>query len=139
MHLLDAVHVDCFVSNTCIGCPYDQLQLKLRAWSPWCRYHFSYNVSTGYAAPCVFQCNVRAATWLHLLVVTWPCLLDAGDALEWACVLQLALMYVQWPAEVVDSPAMASVFGPDGALLHRGVRARVGVYRGTMSRIIPHR
>jgi class 3 adenylate cyclase len=31
------------------------------------------------------------------------------------------------------------VHGPSGELLYRGVRARVGIYKGEITRIIPHR
>lgn len=54
----------------------------------------------------------------------------SGDALEWACVLNLALMCVHWAPEVLASPAAAEVHSPTtGELLHRGIRPRIGIYR----------
>ena len=54
-----------------------------------------------------------------------PPLAPPGAALEWACVLHLALMCVHWAPEVLASPAGREVHGPGGELLFRGIRARV--------------
>lgn len=54
---------------------------------------------------------------------------DPVAAVEWACVLNLALMYVHWAPEVLSSELGKEVFGHDGVLLYRGVRARVGIYK----------
>jgi hypothetical protein len=53
----------------------------------------------------------------------------AGDALEWACLLHMVLMCVHWAPEVLASPAGREVYGEQGELLFRGIRARVGIYK----------
>eukprot|EP00775_Hariotina_reticulata_P007075 gene7075-7288_t len=40
---------------------------------------------------------------------------------------------------VLHSPSGREVYGPQGELLYRGIRARVGIYKGDVTRIIPHR
>ncbi|WIA37804.1 hypothetical protein OEZ86_014669 [Tetradesmus obliquus] len=64
---------------------------------------------------------------------------DTGDALEWGCLLHMVLMCVHWAPEVLASAAGREVYGEHGELLFRGIRARVGIYKGSITRIIPHR
>lgn len=64
---------------------------------------------------------------------------DIAMALEWSCVLQLALLRVQWNKEILKIPAGREIVGEDGVMLFRGLRARVGIYQGEVSRVIPHR
>jgi hypothetical protein len=53
----------------------------------------------------------------------------AGDALEWGCLLHMVLMCVHWAPEVLASAAGREVYGEQGELLFRGIRARVGIYK----------
>ncbi|WIA17584.1 hypothetical protein OEZ85_014409 [Tetradesmus obliquus] len=64
---------------------------------------------------------------------------DTGDALEWGCLLHMVLMCVHWAPEVLASAVGREVYGEHGELLFRGIRARVGIYKGSITRIIPHR
>jgi hypothetical protein len=59
-------------------------------------------------------------------------------ALEWACVLHLALLCVHWAPEVLESLSGREVYGPQGELLFRGIRARVGIYKVTGTAMTSH-
>lgn len=54
---------------------------------------------------------------------------DAASAIEWSCVLQLALLRLQWSDTLLKMPLGSEVMDADGALLFRGLRARIGVYQ----------
>ncbi|GAX82245.1 hypothetical protein CEUSTIGMA_g9673.t1 [Chlamydomonas eustigma] len=64
---------------------------------------------------------------------------DPAAAIEWAVVLQLALLRVQWSQELLQTQAGSEVVSQDGLLLFRGLRACVGLFHGSVTRIIPHR
>lgn len=48
-------------------------------------------------------------------------------------------MKVHWSTDILNSPSGTEVYGPTGDLVFRGLRARVGIYQGEVTRIIPHR
>lgn len=54
--------------------------------------------------------------------------------------LQLALLRVHWPPDVLLAP-MGSEVQDDvtGDVIYRGLKAKVGLYKGEITRIIPHR
>jgi class 3 adenylate cyclase len=54
-------------------------------------------------------------------------------------VLQLALLRVQWPLALLSSPLGAEVLDESGDVVFRGLSAKVGLYKGDIARIIPHR
>jgi class 3 adenylate cyclase len=61
----------------------------------------------------------------HLLVFA-----QASDALSFALTLQLALMDPEWPKELAEHAAAATVLGADKKPLMRGLRARVTLHAG---------
>ncbi|GBF94709.1 adenylate cyclase [Raphidocelis subcapitata] len=64
---------------------------------------------------------------------------DVVSAVEWACVLQVALLRVHWSPELLRAPVCAEVCDEGGEVVFRGVRAKIGLYKGDITRIIPHR
>ncbi|KAL3161919.1 hypothetical protein ABBQ38_009004 [Trebouxia sp. C0009 RCD-2024] len=59
-------------------------------------------------------------------------------ALEWAVTLQMALLRVAWPAVMKGWEQWHDVYSADGQLLFAGLRAKVSVFHGQMTRIVPH-
>ena len=55
---------------------------------------------------------------------------SAAAAIEWAVVLQLALLRVQWSQELLQTQAGSEAVSQEGLLLFRGLRARCGIYHG---------
>lgn len=51
----------------------------------------------------------------------------AVDAVRWAAKLQEALLEAEWPDQLLAAPAAAAIRGDDGALLYRGLRAKIGI------------
>ncbi|GLI69538.1 hypothetical protein VaNZ11_014183 [Volvox africanus] len=61
------------------------------------------------------------------------------SAVEWALTLQLALVAMPWPEDLLNCEAAAVVLNPENnALLFRGLRCRVGIYAGAIDRVTPH-
>lgn len=52
------------------------------------------------------------------------------EAVRWCLDAQEALLQASWPAEVLAHPQGAEERGPQGRLLHRGLRVRMGVHVG---------
>lgn len=69
---------------------------------------------------CPYEMNIPAAVPSHPPLT--PCS-------QWALQLQQSLLEVEWPSALLDEPEMAEL-GDDGAVLHRGLRASVGVHCG---------
>ncbi|GAX81538.1 hypothetical protein CEUSTIGMA_g8966.t1 [Chlamydomonas eustigma] len=64
---------------------------------------------------------------------------DSCQAVEWAVTLQMALMETAWPSELLYMDAASEVLDQDlQKVLLRGLRCRVGVFRGTVDRVTPH-
>ncbi|WIA33706.1 hypothetical protein OEZ86_006824 [Tetradesmus obliquus] len=66
---------------------------------------------------------------------------SAATALEWALLLQEALMEVNWSNEVLALPGAEEVvtYEHGCSTLHfRGPRVRIGLYRGIPTRVVPH-
>lgn len=61
------------------------------------------------------------------------------SAIEWSCVLQLALLRVHWAPELLASPLGAEVTDEAEEVVFRGLRSKIGLYKGEITRIIPHR
>jgi hypothetical protein len=74
-----------------------------------------------------------------LLLLLHAVLCATACAIEWSCLLQLALLRVHWALQVLQCPAAGQAVSPTGVLLYRGVRSKVGLYQGPVTRIIPHR
>ncbi|KAG2436965.1 hypothetical protein HXX76_006480 [Chlamydomonas incerta] len=60
-------------------------------------------------------------------------------AVEWALTLQLALVAIPWPEDLLACEQAAIVLHPDtDQVLFRGLRCRVGIYAGPIDRVTPH-
>ena len=51
-------------------------------------------------------------------------------ALLWCFTVQLRLLSIDWPQEILDSPDGHTVYDEDGTLLYRGLAVRMGVHYG---------
>ena len=69
---------------------------------------------------------------------------SACAAAEWAMALQLALLEVPWPDQLAALVPSATILEPStpsapaAVVLFRGIRARVGLFRGAVELIVPH-
>lgn len=52
------------------------------------------------------------------------------DAVSWALHVQLALLQLAWPAELLQHPLAKQEVGSDGNLLFRGLRVRMAINTG---------
>lgn len=51
-------------------------------------------------------------------------------ALLWCFSVQMRLLTIDWPQEILDSPTTQTVYADDGTLLYRGLSVRIGVHWG---------
>lgn len=59
--------------------------------------------------------------------------------MEWALTLQLALVAIPWPEDLLACEQAAIVLHPEtDQVLFRGLRCRVGIYAGPIDRVTPH-
>ncbi len=52
------------------------------------------------------------------------------DAVSWALHVQLALLQLVWPAELLQHPLAKQEVGSDGSLLSKGLRVRMAINTG---------
>ncbi|KAL4402878.1 cysteinyl-tRNA synthetase [Malassezia pachydermatis] len=55
---------------------------------------------------------------------------SVSAALLWCFSVQLRLLNVDWPQEILDTEQAHPVFGDDGSLLYRGLSVRMGIHWG---------
>ena len=55
---------------------------------------------------------------------------SVSAAILWCFSVQLRLLSVDWPQEILDSPLCQTVYAEDGTLLYRGLSVRMGVHWG---------
>ena len=53
------------------------------------------------------------------------------SALLWCFTVQLQLLKLEWPLEILESQDGREIYGPDGRLLARGLSVRMGIHRGS--------
>ncbi|WFD07301.1 adenylate cyclase [Malassezia vespertilionis] len=56
---------------------------------------------------------------------------SVAAALLWCFNVQLRLLTIDWPQEILDSYEGKPVYDDDGTLIHRGLRVRMGIHFGT--------
>ena len=61
---------------------------------------------------------------------------DPIDAIAWALHVQLALMEVAWPSDLLQQPQARMETCQDGKLLFRGLRVRMAINTGVPAEII---
>ena len=61
---------------------------------------------------------------------------DPIDAISWALHVQLALMEVAWPLDLLQQPQAKMETCQDGKLLFRGLRVRMAINTGVPAEII---
>ena len=52
------------------------------------------------------------------------------DAVSWALHVQLALLQLAWPAELLQRPLAKQEVGSDGNLMFKGLRVRMAINTG---------
>lgn len=55
---------------------------------------------------------------------------SVAAAVLWCFSVQIRLLSVDWPQEILDTDDCKPVYGPDGRLLYRGLSVRMGVHWG---------
>ena len=55
---------------------------------------------------------------------------SVSAALLWCFSVQMRLLSIDWPQEILDSPTTQTVYSDDGTLLYRGLSVRMGVHWG---------
>jgi len=70
--------------------------------------------------------EVRTEGYAFLTV--WP---STIEAVRWCLRVQVGLLDLPWPQALLDQAEAGVVCGPAGALLHRGLRVRMGVHVGS--------
>ena len=55
---------------------------------------------------------------------------SVAAAVLWCFSVQIRLLSVDWPQEILDTDDCKPVYGPDGELLYRGLSVRMGVHWG---------
>lgn len=55
---------------------------------------------------------------------------DPLTAIMWAAEVQLKLLEVDWPEKIYEHPDAKIEHGPDGELLYRGLKVRMGIHTG---------
>ena len=61
---------------------------------------------------------------------------DPIDAISWALHVQIALMDVAWPLDLLQQPQAKMETCQDGKLLFRGLRVRMAINTGVPAEII---
>ncbi|KAK9818038.1 hypothetical protein WJX72_006076 [[Myrmecia] bisecta] len=60
------------------------------------------------------------------------------DAVQFCLLVQEALCEVHWGDDVLSLPPCKTIVGEQNQLLFRGPKAKMGVYEGTPTRVVPH-
>lgn len=60
-------------------------------------------------------------------MVSFP---TVASALLWCFTVQVRLLSINWPQEILDTPSTPTVYADDGTLLYRGLSVRMGVHWG---------
>ncbi|KAK9815654.1 hypothetical protein WJX72_007454 [[Myrmecia] bisecta] len=82
-------------------------------------------VSSGY------ECQEKEG----LFMIAFP---EPRAAVEWAILLQMALMRVPWAEQLKNYAPTKHLFSPSGDLLFSGLSAKVGIFHGSMAKVCPH-